>query len=187
MTMDTVTGVVLAGGRSRRFGQDKGRYPFRGKPLAEHALEIISPHCSELLICSNSVNAYKHFGVPVIEDIHKNCGPIGGIHSALKHAAGQTVVCVPCDCPFIPAEMIGYLLQRSEDHQVVMPHHRSFIETLCAVWQKNSYPHLEKAINEKRYRILDAIQTMTVLLVNPENEPFYHNRVFHNINRKTDL
>ncbi len=185
--MDTVTGVVLAGGQSRRFGQDKGLYPFRGKPLAERALEIISPHCSELLICSNTVNAYRQFGAPVIKDIHKNCGPLGGIHSALIHATGQKVVCIPCDCPFIPTDMIGFLLQRSGNHHVVMPHHRTFIETLCAVWQKNSLLHLEKAINEKRYKILDAIITMNVLLVNPENEPFYHSRMFHNINRKTDL
>ncbi len=58
-TDTSVTGVVLAGGRSSRFGQDKGLYPYHGKPLVLHAADIIRPLCDELLIISNTPEEYR--------------------------------------------------------------------------------------------------------------------------------
>ena len=77
-----ITGIVLAGGKSSRMGQEKGLAEFDGKPMIAYALEALAPLCTEILISSNS-NAYNHLGYRVVPDIIANSGPMGGIYSCM--------------------------------------------------------------------------------------------------------
>jgi molybdopterin-guanine dinucleotide biosynthesis protein A len=110
--MIEVTGVVLAGGQgSRMGGVDKGLQPFRGKPMAAHAIERLAPQVDELLINANrNVEAYAAFGHRVIADeIEGFAGPLAGFERGLTHAAGGLVVTVPCDSPFLPHDLVARL------------------------------------------------------------------------------
>ena len=110
--MIEVTGVVLAGGQgSRMGGVDKGLQPFRGKPMAAHAIERLTPQVDELLINANrNVEAYAAFGHRVIADeIEGFAGPLAGFERGLAHAAGALVVTVPCDSPFLPHDLVARL------------------------------------------------------------------------------
>lgn len=80
-------GIILAGGRSSRFGQDKGLYPWRGKPLAEHARDILMPNVPNLAISTNNQEAYAYLGLPLIPDLVPGCGPLGGMYSALRYVS----------------------------------------------------------------------------------------------------
>jgi molybdopterin-guanine dinucleotide biosynthesis protein A len=110
--MIEVTGVVLAGGQgSRMGGVDKGLQPFRGKPMAAHAIERLAPQVDELLINANrNGEAYAAFGHRVIADeIEGFAGPLAGFERGLAHAAGELVVTVPCDSPFLPHDLVARL------------------------------------------------------------------------------
>ena len=110
--MIEVTGVVLAGGQgSRMGGVDKGLQPFRGKPMAAHAIERLAPQVDEILINANrNPEAYGAFGHRVIADeIEGFAGPLAGFERGLAHAAGQLVVTVPCDSPFLPHDLVARL------------------------------------------------------------------------------
>jgi molybdopterin-guanine dinucleotide biosynthesis protein A len=110
--MTRVTGVVLAGGQgSRMGGVDKGLQPFRGKPMAAHAIERLAPQVDELLINANrNPEAYAQFGHRVIADeIEGFAGPLAGFERGLAHASGDLVVTVPCDSPFLPADLVARL------------------------------------------------------------------------------
>jgi len=93
--MTRVTGIVLAGGQgSRMGGVDKGLQPFRGKPMVAHAVERLAPQVDELLINANrNPEAYAQFGHRVIAD----------------HATGELAITVPCDSPFLPADLVARL------------------------------------------------------------------------------
>jgi len=107
-----VTGVVLAGGQgSRMGGVDKGLQPFRGKPMVAHAIERLAPQVDELLINANrNPDAYAGFGHRVIADeIAGFAGPLAGFERGLAHAAGELVVTVPCDSPFLPRDLVARL------------------------------------------------------------------------------
>jgi molybdopterin-guanine dinucleotide biosynthesis protein A len=107
-----VTGVVLAGGQgSRMGGVDKGLQPFRGKPMVAHVVERLAPQVDEILINANrNAEAYGQFGYRVIADeIEGFAGPLAGFERGLAHATGDLVVTVPCDSPFLPADLVARL------------------------------------------------------------------------------
>ena len=115
-----VTGIVLAGGQgSRMGGVDKGLQPFRGRPMVAHAIERFAPQVDELLINANrNPEAYARFGHRVIADeIAGFAGPLAGFERGLAHAAGELVATVPCDSPFLPADLVARLRSALEAKQ----------------------------------------------------------------------
>jgi molybdopterin-guanine dinucleotide biosynthesis protein A len=118
--MIEVTGIVLAGGQgSRMGGVDKGLQLFRGKPMAAHVVERLAPQVDELLINANrNPEAYAQFGHRVIADeIEGFAGPLAGFERGLAHAKGDLVVTVPCDSPFLPADLVARLREALESEQ----------------------------------------------------------------------
>ncbi len=113
-----VSGIVLAGGQgSRMGGVDKGLQPFRGKPMAAHAIERFAPQVDELLVNANrNVEEYARFGHRVISDeIAGFAGPLAGFERGLAHASGSLVATVPCDSPFLPADLVARLRAALEE------------------------------------------------------------------------
>ena len=116
--MTEITGLVLAGGQgSRMGGVDKGLQLFRGKPMVEHVIERLEPQVSEILINANRNPAdYESFGHRVIADaIEGFAGPLAGFERGLAHASNELVVTVPCDSPFLPADLVARLLTAMRD------------------------------------------------------------------------
>ena len=112
-----VSGIVLAGGQgSRMGGVDKGLQAFRGKPMVAHVIERLAPQVDELLINANrNPDDYARFGHRVIADeIAGFAGPLAGFERGLAHASGELVATVPCDSPFLPADLIARLRTRLE-------------------------------------------------------------------------
>jgi len=110
--MIAVTGLVLAGGQgSRMGGVDKGLAPFRGRPLVAHVIERLAPQVDEILVNANRNPAdYARFGHRVIADeIPGFAGPLAGFERGLAHARGDLVATVPCDSPFLPADLVSRL------------------------------------------------------------------------------
>lgn len=115
-----VTGIVLAGGMGRRMGGvDKGLVPFHGKPMVAHVLERLRPQVDEILVNANrETECYAAFGYPVIADaIGGYAGPLAGLHSGMTAASHPLVLTVPCDSPFLPADLVQRLRQSLDKHQ----------------------------------------------------------------------
>lgn len=107
-----VTGVILAGGQGRRMGSvDKGLKLLRGKPMARWVIERLAPQVAEVLINANqNLDVYACFGYRVIPDeIGGFAGPLAGLHRGLTDASHELVATVPCDSPFLPADLIARL------------------------------------------------------------------------------
>ncbi len=185
--MPRATGVVLAGGRSSRFGRDKGLHRFRGEPLVSHALKTIRPVCRELMVSTGNRQGYAFLNLPLLPDLFPGAGPMAGIHSALVHAGEDRVVIIGCDTPFIPPELPALLLQELGDHQLILPVHRGFTETMCAVYKKECLPLVEQALKAGVHRILDVADRLHVRHLPVDGQAFYHADLFRNINRPGDL
>ena len=182
-----ITGIVLAGGRSSRFGQDKGLFPFREKPLVVHAIEILTPCCGEILISTNRPDDYRFTGLQTITDVYTGCGPIGGIHSGLLNASFPKVLFLGCDMPLVPSALMEFLLQQLKGCQAVVPQHHGFRETLCLAMQKNALHTARQAIREEKFRILDMLDMMNTCFSEVSREPFYRDDIFFNINYRKDV
>jgi molybdopterin-guanine dinucleotide biosynthesis protein A len=106
---ESITGVILAGGRARRMGGvDKGLQSHQGIPLAMHALLRLSPQVGDVMINANrNLAAYESMGVPVWPDsIGDFAGPLAGVATALERCETPYLVTVPCDSPNFPADYV---------------------------------------------------------------------------------
>src|SRR5258708_22382944 len=121
--MNGVTGMVLAGGLGRRMGGvDKGLQPLHGKPMVAEVLARLAPQVSEIVINANqNREAYAKFGHRVVaDDIAGFAGPLAGLHAGLKAAAHALVVTVPCDSPFLPADLVFRLKNELKENDLAV-------------------------------------------------------------------
>ena len=110
--MDAVSGIVLAGGQGRRMGGvDKGLVHLRGKPMVAWVLERLAPQVGEIVINANqNREAYVRFGHRVVPDeVGGFAGPLAGLHAGLAAVAHELAATVPCDSPFLPADLVARL------------------------------------------------------------------------------
>ena len=105
-----IAGVVLAGGRSSRMGQNKALLDYQGKPLIEHMMEILKRSGIKKVFISGDVDGYDCFSDPV-----PFTGPAEAIKSIIKRLSGYTgYLFVPVDMPLLKPEMLHLLLQQKE-------------------------------------------------------------------------
>ncbi|WP_313953943.1 molybdenum cofactor guanylyltransferase MobA [Accumulibacter sp.] len=131
MTDEAVTGVILAGGLSRRMGgADKGLQLLGDKPLLQCVLERFAPQVDELLVNANqNQERYQAFGYPVLGDQFPGfAGPLAGLQVALARAAHPLVATVPCDSPFLPVDLVARLRAALVLHGADLATARSFAQ-----------------------------------------------------------
>ena len=120
--MITISAVILAGGLARRMnGADKGLQLLHNKPLVSHILERLSPQVSQISINANrSLSEYAQFGMLVFHDeIDGFQGALSGMLTALRQATTDYVLFVPCDCPYLPLNLIEKLKSAVENQAVL--------------------------------------------------------------------
>lgn len=130
-----ITGLVLAGGMSRRMQNrsgdatvgaiDKALMPCAGRPLIAWTLQRLRPQVNEVLInCNRNLEAYAQWGHPLLRDRFEGfAGPLAGIHAALyelnqrpkAELDSQWLLTVPCDCPFFPEDLAQCMLSLASD------------------------------------------------------------------------
>ncbi len=106
--LDQITAVVLAGGLARRMGGiDKGLVEVLGRPMIEHVLNAVRPQCAQILINANrNHQQYAAYGYPIVKDtLEDYCGPLAGMAAAMQTCKTRWLMVVPCDSPFLPADL----------------------------------------------------------------------------------
>lgn len=109
-----ISAVILAGGLARRMGGvDKGLQCFQNKPLYLHCYHRLKEQVTEVAINANrNQEIYRQSGLPVFTDELPNFqGPLSGILTGLRRATSDLVLFVPCDCPFLPLNLLDKLKQ----------------------------------------------------------------------------
>ena len=187
--MDEITGVILAGGKSSRIGQDKSFLHLNGKPLIEVAIDNLSEIFKSLLIITNNPKPYKTFGIRVAGDRIKDCGPLGGIYTGLSISENMNNFVVACDMPFLDKELISYMIEEIGDYDVVIPKFNGRLQPLCAIYSKNCIKPIENQIFNQKLKIVDFFKDVKVKII--ENEEIKKiesaERSFFNINTPEDL
>ena len=112
---ETITGLVLAGGRGQRLGGlDKGLQPWRGIALVDHALARLAPQVREVMVSANRNLAdyaarVTHSTRVLADDTDDYPGPLAGILAGLRAATTPWLAVVPCDCPLLPIDLVKRL------------------------------------------------------------------------------
>lgn len=188
MSKQKITGIILAGGKSRRMGTEKGLLRMSGKYMIEYAIDVLKEICDDIIISENS-EVYNFLGYPVIPDIYSNSGPMGGIYSAMQHSNSDLNIVLSCDMPFVTKEMLIFLLDNTSNYDVVVPWYGDEkFEPMCAIYRQNTLPVFEKFIQNKNFKIPDAFKQLKInkLKMSKDIEA-YDPLLFENINSKNEL
>lgn len=181
-------GVVLAGGKSARLGQDKTQLVHGGQTLLQRAIGLLGRHCSQVYVSCRHPEKILH-GVPVITDTTKRVGPLGGIVSCLQQL-NTPILVLACDLPFMKDEYLQELIQARNScpgHFAVtawQEHKSIFFQSLVAIYEPMALALLEKGLLEKNYKLNDVIPANLRHIL---NYPTSEAQVFFNINRPEDL
>lgn len=157
MSERNITGIVLSGGKSSRMGMDKGIMELEGKKMVQYVLDALAPVVDKIIIIANN-NHYNDFGYPVYEDLIKDCGPMGGIHTGLTYSNTMKNMVLSCDIPFITSKMISYIIAESGDYEITIPKHENKLEPLCAVYSKKCGDKLKELLERKEWKMQEALQ-----------------------------
>jgi molybdenum cofactor guanylyltransferase len=131
------TAVILAGGQSRRMGQDKSLLLLDGQPMIQRLAERLRPLFGELLIGANDPAKYRFVGADVVPDREPGQGPLMGIASCLARARHELALVIGCDIPEVDVDLITEMLKAADGYDIVIPEWPDGkVEPLFAVYRK---------------------------------------------------
>lgn len=164
--------VILAGGKSSRFGRDKGLARLGGKPLVRRVADGLRPVVDETIISISSRNgqqAYRSRPPPharFVEDRFADIGPLGGLITAFEEAGGEYVAVAPCDAPFIKPALYGMLFELAQGTDGAVPVVGGYFEPLNAVYRRQGMlPAMKRALAEGLTKPVDAYRHLDILAV----------------------
>ena len=183
-----ITGLILAGGQGSRMGHvDKGLQIFRGRPMVAHVLERFAPQVSEVLINANrNLEEYGRFGYRVVPDeIGGFAGPLAGLERGLSNSAHPLVATVPCDSPFLPADLVERLLAAMTEQDAQLAVAKTFEQPhpVFCLCQTALAPHLREFLASGGRKIDKWYATLNVVEVSFDDEE----AAFSNINTLDEL
>ncbi len=183
-----VTGIILAGGRSQRFGMDKGLVKFRDKTLITIAVERFQSLCENIIISANTSH-YNDLGYPVIPDMVSDCGPMMGIYSCLRQSATRVNLVGSVDTPLVPAGLFRALLSERGDSQIVVPDHgRQRYEPVIGLYDREITGAMERHFERHNYTLPVLFKEIRFKgMPVGKHFPFSNPLIFNNINTNQDL
>lgn len=176
---------ILCGGKSSRMQTEKGLVMFNNKPFIEWILNAVKPISNQIFLITENPD-YSIYNYPLLADIHKDKGPVGGIHTALTHTNTQQNLILSCDIPMISTNIINrYLI-----HSKVINSDISFVSDniqdypLIGMYSSNNLQKFEDAIQQNHLKLMRVILASSFhrIQVNPRDF-----KALYNINTKDEL
>ena len=165
-------GLVLAGGRSRRFGRDKASAELRGRPLLHWVLERLAPFCGELLVATSPAGKPPPLPatpvpIRVVRDDAPFEGPLGGMIAAFRTVRAERCLVAACDAPFLSPRLLERMIQAEGD--VVLARVGGVLQPLPGVYAvAPARAVIEEAFARGERRILGAIASLRLTVLDEE-------------------
>ena len=188
-----VTGIILAGGRSRRLGRNKALESIGGQPLVQRVADRLSQVTDDLSLVVAEPEQGDSLPVSgphrVVLDLHPGGGSLGGIYSGLSAAKHQWGIVVAYDMPFLNLDLLRRMLQLREGVDAVVPVLQGRPEPTHAVYSKVCLPHMEQSLLSGQLKISGFYDQINVSYVSEDEiaslDPDFLS--FFNVNTPDDL
>lgn len=180
-----VTGVLLAGGKSRRMGRDKALLQVNGKTLFESSLRLLMQFFSRIIIAGDRPDLEQP-GILSVADIYPGSA-LGGLHTGLFAAATDWIFVAPCDMPYPDARIIERLLAARRGVDAVVPRTYDGYEPVFALYHKNCLAPMESMLRQNQFRIYDFYQQINIRYLGPQELPEGWERALLNLNTPEQL
>ena len=144
-------------------GVAKGLIEVGGRTILDAQLEALRPLFDEILIVANEADPYRRFGLPIVGDEIPGCGPLGGLHAALRAARAPRVFLCACDMPALSADAVRLVAEADPTSDVVVPFAGGRPEPLHARYGRACLPAIEQALGAGRYKMAGFFSEVRVL------------------------
>ena len=175
--------IILAGGKSKRMGKDKALLSIHGSVLVENLINKAKALTKTIYI-SGPKEKYDKLGLPVIDDMITNRGPLGGIYSSMKQSKAEYYLVLAVDLPLIKISFLEQLIKTAAPNiDACIPQHPDGkIEPLCALYHRNCIPVFEQQLNKNENAIYKSLAMLRCSYY-PIKQP---NTIFLNLNTPED-
>jgi molybdenum cofactor guanylyltransferase len=191
--INSITGIVLAGGKSTRIGVNKPQLKIGKSYLIDRVLDTLSRFAPSILVVTagDQPDLAKSStpGIRVVKDIYPGKGPLGGIYTGLTHAETSHSLVVGCDMPFLNSGLIRYLIDGAPGYAAVAPKIGWMIQPLHAIYSQSCVPSIEALLREEQLQIIKLFNMVnTRYVTEKEIDQFDPDHLsFLNINTEDDL
>ena len=190
MSENNILGVILAGGKSNRFGEDKSKVKLNDKTLLEHTFNKIKSKFDKIVIVSNSKSQNNY--ITITDCIDGQLGPLVGVLSAMKwikknNYSYKWIATFPCDTPFFDISLVDKFVEASKKNDSMLYFAKSGEKrhNIFGLWSLKLLENLETDIIKNNHRKVEKwankIGVKTIDILYKEIDPFF------NINTKEDL
>jgi molybdopterin-guanine dinucleotide biosynthesis protein A len=191
LSTQPITGAILAGGRSRRLGQDKPSLLLGGRPLALWVAEALGPWVAECWLLTNQPQSHLSLGLPLLTDLRPWQGPLGGLETALFYARTPLVLAVAADAPFLEPSLLAALASRAGQgvRTAVICHTSRGPQPFPGIYAVRLLPRLAAFLDGGGRHVRRFLEECRPLALSPEEvarlDP--QGRSFMNLNTPADL
>jgi|TARA_B100001964_G_C14130895_1_gene552825 molybdopterin-guanine dinucleotide biosynthesis protein A len=194
MITKNLSGIILAGGLSRRLGRNKAVENFNNKPLLSIVYDSIKPFVNEIIIIVN--NKQRQVELSFLKnanfatDEYNNSGSLGGIYTGLSNANNEKAIVVACDMPFISPSIISLMISKiKSSDDIIIPETEGFKHSTHAIYSKSCIEIIKKNLDDNNLKISNIFNMCKTKIIS-ENEIYATEpctKSFFNINNEMDL
>jgi molybdenum cofactor guanylyltransferase len=193
------TGIVVAGGRSSRLGQDKRRLKLWGESgptLLEQSVALVGSLCAELIVVLNDAEDWPQLPARLVPDQYPEGGALGGIYSGLAAASHSYALTIAADMPLLNRDLLRWMLAQPRDYDVLVPQvgqgkarNRLGVESLHAIYSRACLAPIARQLDAGNPQVIGFYSDVRVRFVEPpliaQLDPA--GNAFRNINTAEDL
>ncbi|MDO8355391.1 MAG: molybdenum cofactor guanylyltransferase [Nitrospirota bacterium] len=191
MMESDVTGVLLAGGKSRRMGEDKRYLVVGEQTLLERGLAVLRSIFQEVLIVIAQDSPALDVDARTVRDLVPDCGSLGGLYTGLTEATTPYIFVVACDMPFLDQAVISQFTSRRRSADIVMAKLAGRLHPMHALYSNRCLPVIEQMVLARQLKIQEIVscESLRVQYVTEGDlvgiDPSC--RSFQNVNTPADL
>jgi len=186
-----VTGILLAGGKSRRMGEDKQHLVIGEQTLLERGLAVFRSIFQEVLVVIAQDSPSLGIDARVVRDLVPDCGSLGGLYTGIAQASTSCIFVAACDMPFLNQAVIAQFTSRKGTADIVIARLADRLHPMHALYSKQCLPVLEQMIQARQFKIQEMVSHTSLrvqyvteadlLTIDPSGHSFY------NVNTPGDL
>ncbi|MFD1179537.1 molybdenum cofactor guanylyltransferase [Paenibacillus puldeungensis] len=172
-----VSAIIIAGGQSRRMGEDKALLRLGGVTILEKMIQELEPVASRIVIAAgNKKEVYRSlFDKQVVTDVYADAGPLAGLHAGLSASTADWNIAVACDTPFANRGLFQALLSfvpvseigdcRRGEPEAVVASVAGRVHPLLAVYRRSVLPSLDQELREGNHKMMNWLNGLQVVYV----------------------
>lgn len=181
-----IKGIVLAGGRSRRFGSDKALTQWEGMSFLERSLKLLDEFSCQPVVIANRGADYSFLGYPVYHDLIENKGPLGGLYTGMTLFKNTFLLVLTCDMPALTHLVLSALIDKYNPQYDVTVYHSDHFHLYPFPGIYGSYMADQVKVRLFANR-LSMREFLGSISANRIDSSFFPSKFFSNINWEFEL